>query len=129
VAPSLAVLLQRLAPERLVIVSDALAPYGLAEGRHRWDERVLLVENGSCRLEDGTLAGVTLPLLEGVVRLARWGGQPGASIAAATVTPRRVLGDRRPLHDLLVGRRLEDCLRWRQGEAGLAWRRATAEFV
>jgi N-acetylglucosamine-6-phosphate deacetylase len=90
---------------------------------------VLLVENGSCRLEDGTLAGVTLPLLEGVVRLARWGGQPGASIAAATVTPRRVLGDRRPLHDLLVGRRLEDCLRWRQVEAGLAWRRATAEFV
>jgi hypothetical protein len=30
------------------------------------------------------------------------------------------------LHDLLVGRRLEDCLRWRQGEAGLAWQRAMA---
>jgi N-acetylglucosamine-6-phosphate deacetylase len=126
VAPSLAVLLQRLAPEQLVIVSDALAPYGLAEGRHRWDERVLLVENGSCRLEDGTLAGVTLPLLEGVVRLARWGGRPAAAIAAATVTPRRVLGDRRPLEELLLGRKLEECLRWREGKEGLAWRRAAA---
>lgn len=124
VAPSLAVLLQRLAPEQLVIVSDALAPYGLGEGRHRWDERVLLVEDGSCRLEDGTLAGVTLPLLEGVVRLARWGGRPAAAIAAATVTPRRVLGDGRPVQQLLVGRRLADCLRWREGEDGLGWRRA-----
>ncbi len=125
VAPSLAVLLQRLAPEQLVIVSDALAPYGLEEGRHRWDERVLLVADGSCRLEDGTLAGVTLPLLEGVVRLARWGGEPAAAIAAATVTPRRVLGDRRPLPQLLVGRPLQACLRWREGEDGLSWGRAT----
>ena len=121
VAPSLAVLLQRLAGERLVIVSDALAPYGLAEGRHRWDERVLLVENGSCRLEDGTLAGVTLPLLEGVVRLARWGDRAGASIAAATVTPRRVLGERRPVEQLLVGRPLAECLRWQAGSEGLGW--------
>ncbi len=127
VAPSLAVLLQRLAGERLVIVSDALAPYGLAEGRHRWDERVLLVENGSCRLEDGTLAGVTLPLLEGVVRLARWGDRAGGSIAAATVTPRRVLGERRPVEQLLVGRPLAECLRWQAGSEGLGWTWAGAE--
>ncbi len=124
VAPTMAVLLQRLAPEQLVIVSDALAPYGLGEGRHRWDERLLLVQDGSCRLEDGTLAGVALPLLEGVVRLARWSGRPELAIAAATVTPRRVLGDGRPLPELLRGRRLEECLRWHQGPDGLHWRRA-----
>jgi N-acetylglucosamine-6-phosphate deacetylase len=126
VTPTMAVLLQRLAPQQVVLVSDALAPYGLADGLHRWDERTLVVENGSCRLEDGTLAGVTLPLLEGVVRLARWGGRPAAAIAAATVTPRRVLGDRRPLEELLLGRKLEECLRWSQGKEGLAWRRAAA---
>ncbi len=127
VAPAMAVLLQRLAPGQVVLVSDALAPYGLAEGRHRWDERTLLVANGSCRLEDGTLAGVTLPLLEGARRLAGWSGRPEWAIAAATVLPRRVLGERRPLHELLLGRRLEDCLRWSPGgEAGegLNWRRA-----
>ncbi len=125
VAPAMAVLLQRLAPAQVVLVSDALAPYGLAEGMHRWDERILVVENGSCRLEDGTLAGVTLPLLEGVRRLARWSGRPEGAIAAATVLPRQVLGDRRPLRELLLGRRLEECLRWSPGDEageGLDWR-------
>lgn len=112
VAPTMAVLLQRLAPEQVVLVSDALAPYGLGEGRHRWDERLLLVEDGSCRLEDGTLAGVTLPLLEGVKRLAGWGALPERAIAAATVLPRRVLGDERSVEEMLVGTPLGETLRW-----------------
>ncbi len=127
VAPSQAVLLQRLAPQQVVLVSDALAPYGLPEGRHRWDSRSLLVENGSCRLEDGTLAGVTLPLLEGVVRLAGWSRAPGAAIAAATVLPRRVLGDHRPVQELLLGQPLAEALRWSGGDADpLRWCRAGA---
>ncbi len=125
VAPSMAVLLQRLAPGQVVLVSDALAPYGLGEGRHRWDERVLLVEDGSCRLEDGTLAGVTLPLLEGVRRLACWGVPTAQAIAAATVLPRAVLGDDRSAAELLLGMPLGEGLRWNQAADGLRWRRAT----
>jgi N-acetylglucosamine-6-phosphate deacetylase len=124
VAPAMALLLQRLAPQATVLVSDALAPYGLGDGAHRWDERLLLVADGSCRLEDGTLAGTTLPLLEGVIRLARWGVPADQAIAAATLHPRRVLGDQRPLEQLLVGRLLGDCLRWRQGTEGLGWEEA-----
>jgi N-acetylglucosamine-6-phosphate deacetylase len=125
VAPTMAVLLQRLAPERVVLVSDALAPYGLGAGRHRWDERLLIVEDGSCRLEDGTLAGVTLPLLEGAVRLARWSGAPDRAIAAATLLPRRVLGDSRPVAELLRDRPLAATLRWGLRNGELRWRRAT----
>ena len=124
VAPSMAVLLQRLAGDQLVLVSDALAPYGLADGRHRWDERELLVEQGTCRLPDGTLAGVTLPLLEGVRRLARWGGEAEATIAAATVSPRRVLGDDRPIESLLVGMPLAETLRWSGASQSLTWQRS-----
>jgi len=124
VAPSMAVLLQRLAPEQVVLVSDALAPYGLGEGQHRWDERLLIVTGGSCRLADGTLAGVTLPLLEGARRLAAWSSEPGRAIAAATVLPRHVLGDRRDARALLLGRPLGHTLRWSQGREGLAWRSA-----
>jgi N-acetylglucosamine-6-phosphate deacetylase len=126
VAPSMAVLLQRLAPEQVVLVSDALAPYGLEEGQHRWDERLLIVEDGSCRLADGTLAGVTLPLLEGAVRLARWSGEAGRAIAAATVLPRRVLGDGRSTRELLLGRPLAETLRWHEQDGGqLRWQAAT----
>ena len=124
VAPTMAVLLQRLAPDRVVIVSDALAPYGLEDGVHRWDERELHVSGGSCRLADGTLAGVTLPLLEGAVRLARWSGRPERAIAAATVLPRRVLGDGRSLPELLLGLPLNQTLRWSQDSAGLGWQRS-----
>jgi N-acetylglucosamine-6-phosphate deacetylase len=124
VAPSMALLLQRLAPQAIVLVSDALAPYGLGDGAHRWDERLLLVADGSCRLDDGTLAGTTLPLLEGVIRLAGWGAPVDQAIAAATLHPRRVLGDHRPLQALLLGRPLAACLRWRQEPAGLTWRPA-----
>jgi N-acetylglucosamine-6-phosphate deacetylase len=126
VHPSMALLLQRLAPEQVVLVSDALAPYGLGEGRHRWDERLLLVQDGSCRLEDGTLAGVTLPLLEGVARLASWGAAPERAIAAATVLPRRVLGDQRSAAEMLVGMPLGESLRWQRRSGDLSWRRAAA---
>ena len=125
VAPTMAVLLQRLAPQQVVLVSDALAPYGLADGLHRWDQRTLVVANGSCRLEDGTLAGVTLPLLEGAMRLARWSGRPERAIAGSTVLPRRVLGDQRPVDQLLLGQPLVECLRWHEGSEGLDWRRCS----
>jgi len=36
-------------------------------------------------VEEAPLAGVTLPLLEGVVRWPRWSGARAAAIAAATV--------------------------------------------
>jgi N-acetylglucosamine-6-phosphate deacetylase len=124
VHPAMARLLLRLGPEQVVLVSDALAPYGLGEGRHRWDERLLLVEDGSCRLEDGTLAGVTLPLLEGVRRLASWSGEPARAIAAATVLPRRVLGDQRSCSAMLIGTPLRETLRWRELGTDLSWQRA-----
>jgi N-acetylglucosamine-6-phosphate deacetylase len=126
VAPTMAVLLQRLAPDQVVLVSDALAPYGLGEGQHRWDERLLIVADGSCRLADGTLAGVTLPLLEGARRLARWSGRPGLAIAAATLLPRRVLGDHRSADALLRGRSMRECLRWREVRGALDWQAAAA---
>ena len=121
VDPTMAVLLQRLAPEQTVLVSDALAPYGLNDGEHRWDERVLLVKNGTCRLDDGTLAGVTLPQLEGVKRLARWSGAPSAAIWSATMAPRQVLADTPSIQDALIGRSLNDLLRWTMADGELHW--------
>ncbi|MEY3930741.1 MAG: hypothetical protein RLZZ516_2451, partial [Cyanobacteriota bacterium] len=48
------------------------------------------------------------------------------AIAAATVLPRRWLGDRRPLPQLLQRRRLAQCLRWRTSREGLDWQHAEA---
>ena len=125
VHPTMAVLLQRMAGDQTVLVSDALAPYGLADGEHRWDERVLHVQDGTCRLEDGTLAGVTLPLLEGCCRLARWSGDADGAIWAATMAPRRVIGMDHSVEGL-VGQPMNHLLRWNLSKEGasLAWREA-----
>ena len=125
VDPSMAVLLQRMAPDQLVLVSDALAPYGLEEGEHRWDQRLISVRAGTCRLADGTLAGVTLPLLEGCRRLARWSGEPAAAIWAATIAPRLALNNSLSLEQLLQGKMLINLLRWKRTCNGneLNWQR------
>ncbi|MEC4893368.1 MAG: N-acetylglucosamine-6-phosphate deacetylase [Oscillatoria sp. PMC 1051.18] len=77
----------------LFLVSDALAPIGLPEGVYPWDNREITVKNGTARLEDGTLAGTTLPLLVGVSNLVEWGicGIREA-IAIATESPRNAIG-------------------------------------
>jgi N-acetylglucosamine-6-phosphate deacetylase len=59
-----------------------------------------------------------------VRRLASWGVPAEQAIAAATLTPRRVLGERRSAAELLLGRPLDDTLRWSQASEGLSWRRA-----
>ncbi len=110
---TIAVMLQKLASEQLVLVSDALAPYGLEDGQYAWDKRWMNVHQGTCRLEDGTLVGVTLPLLEGCIRLASWGSQPSASIWAATIAPRIVVEKRSQKDGFLLGKSLKNLLRWR----------------
>ena len=123
VAPAVAVLLTRMAPGRVVLVSDALAPYGLAEGRYPWGRRWITVQQGTCRLKDGTMAGTTVGILEGACRLARWSRNPDEAILAATVRPRACLGHGGTVVQHLRGTALARLLRWRwQPEADrLSW--------
>jgi N-acetylglucosamine-6-phosphate deacetylase len=77
----------------IFLVSDALAPLGLPDGRYPWDTRQIEVSQGTARLwADDTLAGTTLPLLVGVQNLVAWGiCDLGQAIALATSAPRQAL--------------------------------------
>lgn len=87
----------------LALVTDALAPMGLGEGRFRLGEFEVEVREGACRLPDGTLAGsiqgldqlmrrmvqaVGVPLVEAVAMASR---VPAASVGlggrAGTLRP------------------------------------------
>lgn len=92
VHPQMLDLLVRLTGDRLFLVSDALAPLGLPDGNYPWDARAIEVKNGTARLADGTLSGTTLPLLECVKNMVKWGiCKPDQAIAMATIAPRQVL--------------------------------------
>ena len=76
----------------LFLVSDALSPLGLPDGRYPWDSRTIEVTQGTARLPDGTLSGTTLGLLVGVQNLMKWGlCDLEQAIAMATITPRRAI--------------------------------------
>ena len=127
VEPNVVVLLQRLASNQLVLVSDALSPYGQSDGQYEWDGRLILSHKGSCKLENGTLAGSTVPLLEACKNLARWTGNPSSAIWSATISPRLVLfkGPKNN-YDFLLGKPLRNLLRWGMNSQDncLCWHRA-----
>ncbi len=102
----------------IFLVSDALAPLGLADGKYPWDEREIEVKNGTARLADGTLAGTTLPLLVGVQNLVKWGiCDVETAISLATVSPRKAIG-----MPGIIGSYVSQLLRWKN-ETVLSWER------
>jgi N-acetylglucosamine-6-phosphate deacetylase len=115
--------------KQLFLVSDALAPLGLPDGLYPWDNREIHIHQGTAQLEDGTLAGTTLPLLSGVQNLVRWRiCSVDEAIALATITPRRALScleeaERRDR--LYVGQSLENLIRWHLDREShlLSWER------
>jgi N-acetylglucosamine-6-phosphate deacetylase len=106
--------------EKLFLVSDALAPLGLVDGKYPWDSREIEVVDGTARLADGTLSGTTLGLLVGVQNLVKWQiCDIGNAISLATTSPRRAIG----LIDNYVGQSA-NLLRWQIDESqGLIWER------
>jgi N-acetylglucosamine-6-phosphate deacetylase len=116
------ILLQASNYERgIFLVSDALAPIGLANGIYPWDTREIEITKGTARLKDGTLAGTTLPLLVGVKNLVKWKMcSVEQAIAMATESPRKAIG----LSGIKVGQ-LANLLRWHWDEdkENLTWKR------
>lgn len=113
------------------LVSDALAPLGLGDGEYPWDRRRMEVRQGTAKLKDGTLAGTTLPLLQGVRNLVAWKICPlDQAIALATIAPRQVLHgtspeDHKP-HPYL-DQPANSLLRWTNTpEEGVRWSRLFA---
>ncbi len=113
VHPNMVALIQKIAPKQLVLVSDAISPYGLGDGFFKWDKRVVTVEKGLCMLSNKTIAGSTLPLLEACKQTSKWINDPSAAIWMATIAPRIVLGQKQiSTQCLLIGKNIESLLRW-----------------
>jgi N-acetylglucosamine-6-phosphate deacetylase len=106
--------------EGLFLVSDALSPLGLADGKYPWDSREIDVVDGTARLPDGKLSGTTRSLLVGVQNLVKWGVcDAGEAISLATIAPRQAIG----LASDYVGQSA-NLLRWHcDSDRRLSWER------
>ena len=106
----------------IFLVSDALAAMGLADGIYPWDNRLVTITNGTATLDNGTLAGTTLPLLIGAQNLVKWGiCEPEIAIAMATQSPRTAIN---LTSNIEIGTKA-NFLRWSWNEeqSNLSWQR------
>jgi N-acetylglucosamine-6-phosphate deacetylase len=80
-------------PERLTLVSDAIAAMGMPPGRYQIGDLQVVVDETISRLADGTLAGSILTLDAALRNLIAYTGCTlGAALATITTTPAALLG-------------------------------------
>lgn len=84
---------ERLGPQRLNVVTDAMAALGMPPGTYQLGDHAVTVDGSCARLESGTLAGCIVPLDEALRNLVSYTGCTLAqAIATVTTTPARLLG-------------------------------------
>ena len=81
-------------PDRLGLVTDAVAAAGMAAGTvTALAGRTVLTDGATARLADGTLAGSTLTMDQAIRNACRLGAlSPAAAVHLATTVPARALG-------------------------------------
>ncbi|MEM3433926.1 MAG: amidohydrolase family protein, partial [Candidatus Methanomethyliaceae archaeon] len=77
---------------RIVAITDAIAAAGLPDGTYTLADQPMRVEGGVARLEDGRLAGSTLPLAKNVQNLVALGVPIPDALAMASSVPARSIG-------------------------------------
>ena len=93
---AMAILLRVKGLERVALMSDAAPLAGLPDGEYEWEHKSVFVQDGSCRLADGTIAGAHALLDTGVRNLVNLVGLPlEQALAPATRVPAGVLGLRK----------------------------------
>lgn len=91
------------APDRVVLVTDAMAAAGAGDGCYDLGGLAVTVSDGVARLEDGgAIAGSTLTQDEALRRVARAGVPVADALRALTATPARAIG-RPELGRLAIG--------------------------
>ena len=91
-SPETVQLAARSARERFVLITDAISAAGRPDGTYALGDRTVILRDGACRLEDGTLAGSSLTMDGAVRNMIELGFSLPQAIAAATTAPAALAG-------------------------------------
>jgi N-acetylglucosamine-6-phosphate deacetylase len=86
-APETVQLAARSGQDRFILITDAISAAGRPDGAYALGDRTVILRDGACRLENGTLAGSSLTMDRAVRNMIELGFTPPRAIAAATTAP------------------------------------------
>lgn len=104
VAPETIRIAMAASPDRLFLISDAMAAAGSSLTEFTLNGRRILRQDGRLTLEDGTLAGADLTLPRAVSVMIGLGTPPHVALAMATSRPAACLGRDDQIGHLIPGR-------------------------
>ena len=91
-------------PQRLCVVTDAMAAVGMPPGTYALGDSMVVVDGTAARLHDGRLAGSILKPLDAIHNLCAWTGCSLAeALGAYSATPARLLGCEHEYGSLAAG--------------------------
>lgn len=93
--------------KRAVLISDSMCAAGMPDGQYTLGGLDVTVENRKAFLKDGTIAGSTINVYEGMVNAVRFGVPLELAIHAATAAPARAVRRQATHGHLLPGRRAD----------------------
>lgn len=92
VHPCIVRMMYKIAGERMLLISDSISATGLPDGQYISGGLEIFVENGEAKLKNGTIAGATITLFEGLRRVISYGIDPCEAIQGATIRPAKAVG-------------------------------------
>ena len=78
--------------DEMVMISDSMAAAGLSDGVYELSGQPVFVKNGRATLENGTIAGSCMSLLDDVKTALRWGIPVDKVIYSSSTLPHKILG-------------------------------------
>lgn len=104
VHPSVLRMMYQVAGDRMLLISDSISAAGLPNGNYVSGGMEVIVKDGMARLRNGTIAGSTITLYEGVRRMISFGIDPVQAILGATIRPAKAVGIDQMVGSIEVGK-------------------------
>ena len=101
--PSVVRAMYKMFPERVCMISDSVRSAGLPDGNYHSAGLPIIVKDGKATLENGTIAGSNISLMQGVRYAVDFGIPLELALSAATVNNARAIGVEAKIGSLIPG--------------------------
>ncbi len=89
--PAVIRLMYKVAPDKLILISDSMSAAGLEDGIYELGGQKVYVQNGKAALEDGTIAGSTTTVYKAFKNVIDFGIPVEQAILSATLIPAKAV--------------------------------------